>query len=136
MEKVKKFKIWKNRKIFFQKFWWWKNFPLNRKCFHFPTFSKILKLCLWGPVSLPIFRPNGASGNFSNKIRWIGTFAKSGNSSKSWSIGIFEVEEDFPTNRKIFHFPTFSKIIFRPNGEGGNFSNKIMIEHLQVKIFR
>ena len=48
---------------------------------------------------------------------------------------MFAVEENIPINRKFFQFSTFSKIpkfyssgpvsvpIFRPNREGGNFSN-------------
>ena len=93
--------------------------PVNWKIFHFLTFSRIREIYSSGPVSVPIFRPNGESGNCSTKIRWIGTFAKGGNSSKIWSIGIFVVKEDFPANRKIFHFPTFSK-------KEGNFSYKII----------
>ena len=43
---------------------------------------------------MPIFRLNGEGGNFSNKINEIRTFAEG---------------EEFPINRKIFHFSNFFK---------------------------
>ena len=43
---------------------------------------------------MPIFRLNGEGGNFSNKINGIRTFAEG---------------EEFPINRKIFHFSNFFK---------------------------
>ena len=42
------------------------NFPINQKIFHFSTFSKIPKFYSSGPISMPIFRQNRESGNFSN----------------------------------------------------------------------
>ena len=61
-----------------------KIFRLIGKFSTFPTFSNIPKLCGSGPVSVPIFRLNGESGNFSNwKIFHFGKFFKKSGVKKS-----------------------------------------------------
>ena len=53
---------------------------------------------------MPIFRPNGEDGNFSNKIRWIGTFAEGGKFSNLVKIGEFSYK--IPWIGKIGKFST------------------------------
>ena len=86
---------------------------------------------------MPIFRLNGEVGKFSSKIRCIGTFAESGKFSnleksenflpKSDQLEYFQVRKIFRQIGKFSTFPSFSKILFRPIGEGGNFSNEIRL---------
>ena len=74
-----------------------------------------------------IFRFNGEGGNFSNKIRCIGTFAEGGKFSifdqKFDQLEYLHLRKLFRQIGKFSTFPTFSKILFRPSGEGGFFSN-------------
>ena len=58
---------------------------------------------------MPIFRLNGEGGNFSNKINEIRTFAEG---------------EEFPINRKIFHFTNFKKSVAKNGGEEKAVGNK------------
>ena len=84
-------------------------FSMNRKISHFSFFFWFRTFTISGPVSLPIFRPNGEGGNYSNKIRW---------------IGIFSEAEKFPINRKIFHFTNFKKMVAKNGGEQKAVGNK------------
>ena len=82
---------------------------------------------------MPIFTHNGEVGNFSSKIKCIGTFAESGKFSNLEKSGnclpkfdqleYLQVRKIFRQIGKISTFPSFSKILFRPIGEGGIFSN-------------
>ena len=107
------------------------NFPINRKIFSFAKFHENPEILFTMAYKCAKFQPEWRRW----KIFQFGKIRKF--SSKNWWIGIFAVEDNFPINRKISTFPTFSKIpkfylsgplclpIFRSSGEGGDFSNKI-----------